>query len=93
VRREGSRLFKVHGDHVSVTPCRKWPEGLVTAFNGWVDLLDRLTYYRDYPEYVVGGIYIPEAEHDAEIGPAEEAKKLAEDYPHVDQQRELSEYN
>lgn len=78
----GSRLIKVEKNHVSISPCQKWPEGLITAFHGWVDLKARLEFCRDNPEYVVDGIYVYDADAMFERENALIVKKLLEDYPH-----------
>lgn len=74
-RTQGAKLFKILKTHVQISPCSRWPEGLVTMFNGWVDLQARLEYCLDNPEYVTDGVYIYDADASFEIGPAEEIKK------------------
>lgn len=59
-RNNGARLSKLGRTRVEITPCSLWPDGLVTAFHGWVDLLGRLELCRGTPELVTGGFYLPE---------------------------------
>jgi hypothetical protein len=59
-RDEGARLSKLGRTRVEITPCKLWPDGLTTAFHGWVDLLGRLHLCRANPELVTDGVYLSE---------------------------------
>lgn len=67
VRKNHSMLSKVYKTHVHLAPCSKWPQGLTTAFHGWVDLLTRLVSCEENPDLVTDGIYVvrPESTVDA----------------------------
>ncbi len=43
---------------IRITPCEIWPEGIVTAFHGWVDLLQRLKRCERSPDLVIEGVYV-----------------------------------
>lgn len=43
-----------------VDPCEAWPQGIVTAYNGWMDLRRRLEICRADPSVVQDGVYIDE---------------------------------
>jgi hypothetical protein len=43
---------------VQVAPCEKWPQGILTLFNGWQDTLDRLVEVANNPDLVTDGIYV-----------------------------------
>jgi hypothetical protein len=53
-----TRIDKIKRSHVHVGSCPTWPLGLVTAFNGWVDLHSRMRECLLDPDLAVDGIYI-----------------------------------
>lgn len=58
-RRLGSRIHKRDGV-AKAEECRIWPSGLMTAFNGWVDLHKRLVRCEENPELITDGVYVQE---------------------------------
>jgi hypothetical protein len=94
VHRQGSKLFKIRRDHVAISPCGVWPEGLVTAYNGWQDLLTRLHFCLENPEYVTEGVYVQDYNYTFEAPSTLEARRMAEEiFPDVDRQSELPEHS
>lgn len=53
-----TRIDKVQRSHVHISPCETWSQGLVTAFNGWQDLHQRMRACLLNPDIVIDGVYI-----------------------------------
>lgn len=62
----GTRLRKTDDRRVEIFSCRVWPQGLTTAFHGWVDLHERLLLCRSDPDLIIDGVYVPEEMEAAE---------------------------
>lgn len=58
-RKNGTRLAKSE-DQVVIPACTLWPQGVITAFHGWIDLSERLKVILEEPDLVVDGFYVVE---------------------------------
>ena len=68
-RKMGTRLTKT-GDTVVIPACPRWPQGITTAFHGWIDLSERLRQCQLNPDNVVDGVLVIEyAEASAPCAP------------------------
>ena len=81
VKSLGSRMVKVEKRHVAIASCKVWPDGLITAFHGWVDLFSRLEFCRDNPEFLIDGVYIYDADYETEAEDVEHVKTLVQEMP------------
>lgn len=52
-----SRIDKIGKTHVHISPCDHWPEGIITEYHGWMNLLLRLRACNLHPALVEHGIY------------------------------------
>ncbi len=67
VRALGSRVDKVHHNHIRVIACETWPKGLLTAFHGWVNLEQRLQFCVTDPEMVIDGVYVVSIDENGDL--------------------------
>lgn len=53
----GTKVIRKNS-HVEMPSCPRFPEGLMTAFNGWEDLEQRLSVLQYNPDLVIDGVYV-----------------------------------
>jgi hypothetical protein len=57
-REQGTYIRRRNKSEFEIGSCGLWPEGIVTDYHGWLDLLLRLRHCVHYPESVVNGRYV-----------------------------------
>lgn len=58
--RRGAKIYKLDHDTIAITECVLWPQGIITAFHGWQDVLNRLEMADQEPELVTDGYLVLE---------------------------------
>jgi hypothetical protein len=54
---EGFTFAKARDGYLEIAACAAFPDGLVTAFHGWADALERVRHCLANPAAIIGGGY------------------------------------